>query len=202
MFTFILGVLGWSAFVIGTLALGTWLRRNPSKDSAETTSRILHFLFFAGLVFPGVIGVFYPGLAHFDDLLGISPLPFQPVPLVLGILALLIGLYFSLVSNKALQSLGCGANAFKLTKRVVETDIYTRSRNPMSLGYYLVCIGIGLVAGSTFITLGSLLGIIPAHIFYLKYFEELELELRFGQPYLQYKRSVPFLIPQLSLRAK
>jgi protein-S-isoprenylcysteine O-methyltransferase Ste14 len=40
--------------------------------------------------------------------------------------------------------------------------------------------------------------LIPAHIFFLKYFEELELELRFGETYKQYKQTVPFLIPRLS----
>lgn len=202
MFTIVLLALGWGTFVIGTLALGTWLRKSPNKADAESISRVVHFLYFAGLVFPGAIAVFYPGLTRFDRIFGISPLPFQPVPLVGGIISLLFGLYLSLVSNRALQSLGSGANAFKLTKRVVLTDIYTRTRNPMSLGYYLVCIGIGLVAGSTFVTLGALLGIIPAHIFYLKYFEEFELELRFGQSYLEYKRNVPFLVPKLNHRAK
>jgi len=45
--------------------------------------------------------------------------------------------------------------------------------------------------------LGAILGIIPAHILFLKFFEELELELRFGSSYLEYKRRVPFLIPRL-----
>lgn len=35
-------------------------------------------------------------------------------------------------------------------------------------------------------------------IFFLKFFEELELELRFGESYKQYKQKVPFLIPKLS----
>ena len=45
------------------------------------------------------------------------------------------------------------------------------------------------------------MGLIPvlisAHIFYLKYFEELELILRFGKSYIEYKKRVPFLIPQI-----
>ncbi len=65
----------------------------------------------------------------------------------------------------------------------------------MSLGLYLECVGIGLALGSTYLTLASLLAVMPAHIFYLKHFEELELELRFGQPYVQYRERVPFLIP-------
>jgi protein-S-isoprenylcysteine O-methyltransferase Ste14 len=38
----------------------------------------------------------------------------------------------------------------------------------------------------------------PVHVFYLKYFEEFELELRLGPAYRDYKRRVPFLVPKLS----
>jgi len=65
------------------------------------------------------------------------------------------------------------------------------------LGFYLFALALGFVSGSTFITFAVVIGLIPAHIFFLKYFEELELELRFGTSYLEYKKSVPFLIPAL-----
>jgi len=92
--------------------------------------------------------------------------------------------------------LGSGANAFRLTKHIVEADIYKYTRNPMSLGYYLFLLSVGFMSGSTLLTLGVLLGLIPAHVFFLKFFEELELELRFGESYLEYKKSTPFLIPK------
>jgi protein-S-isoprenylcysteine O-methyltransferase Ste14 len=41
-----------------------------------------------------------------------------------------------------------------------------------------------------------LIAIIPAHLLYLIYFEELEVGLRLGPAYLEYKQSVPFLIPR------
>ncbi len=68
----------------------------------------------------------------------------------------------------------------------------------MSLGYYLFALGFGLISGSTLLTLAVLLGLIPAHIFFLKYFEELELELRFGKSYQEYKQKTPFLFPRFS----
>ncbi len=198
MVTIVLIALGWVIFVGGTLVLGLWLRRHPSKATAEASSRILHFLFFTCLGLPGAVAFLYPGFTSFDPLLGIPSLPLKPVPLVLGIILLFPALYLLVVSNKDLRTLGQGANAFRLTKHVVELDIYKYTRNPMSLGYYLCCAGIGLISGSTSITLGAVLGIIPAHILFLKFFEELELELRFGDPYLEYKRRVPFLIPRLN----
>jgi len=197
LFTIVLQALGWLTSTTGTITLGTWLRRNPSKRNAERTSRIVHFLWWMGIVLPEVFGVFYPGLTRFDRELGLNPLPRHPVVLTVGTLGLLIGAYLFVVSNVALRLLGQGANAFRLTKRLVVGNIYKRTRNPMSLGYYLASVGIGLLAGSTYITLGALLVMIPSHVFYLKYFEEYELELRMAQSYVEYKRRVPFLLPRL-----
>jgi protein-S-isoprenylcysteine O-methyltransferase Ste14 len=194
-----LGLLGFLAFILGVGILGSWLRKHPSKVNAEKSSRIMHFLFFAGLGTPLLISIFYPGLTHLDELIGLNPLPLKPFFLITGILLAIPGLYFLGISNKSLRALGSGANAFRLTKRIVEKDIYRYTRNPMSLGYYLFLLSVGFISGSTLLTLGVLLGLIPAHIFFLKYFEELELELRFGESYKQYKQKVPFLIPKLSV---
>ena len=193
-----LGLLGLLAFIMGGWILGLWLRKHPSKVNAEKSSRIMHFLFFAGLGTPFLISVFYPGLTHLDEIIGLDPLPWKPFFLMIGILLAIPGLYLLGISNKSLRALGSGANAFRLTKRIVEKDIYTYTRNPMSLGYYLFALSIGLISGSTLLTLYVLLGIIPAHLFFLKFFEELELALRFGETYKQYKQKVPFLVPKLS----
>ena len=197
MVVIILQILGSTAFVAGTVLLGLHLRRHPAREAAEKTSRVSHGLYWLGLVLPGTIGIVYPGLANFDQILGLPSLPARPVTLGLGILAVLAGLVLSFSSQMALRRFGEGTNAFWLTQRLVAGNIYARSRNPMSLGYYLLCVGIGLIAGSTYVTLGSLLGIVPVHIFNLLYFEEYELALRLGPSYLEYKRTVPFLIPRL-----
>jgi protein-S-isoprenylcysteine O-methyltransferase Ste14 len=200
MVIIVLQTLGWLAFLTGTIVLGAWLRRNPGKRSAERTSRVLHFLFWMVAYPPGLLGVFYPGLTSFDQELGLSPLPEQPVVRLVGAVGLLLGVYLLFVSNIALLHLGDGANAFFLTKRLVVGNIYQRMRNPMSLGLYVGSAGIGLLAGSTYFTFGTLSAVMPVHIFYLKYFEEYELELRLGQSYLEYKQRVPFLLPRLSPR--
>ncbi len=196
MFTIYFVVLGLLVFTLGVGILGRWLRRNPSKENAEKSSRIAHFLFFAFMVAPPLIGIFYPGLTHFDELVGLKPLPWRTVFLVVGVALAVPGLYFMGITNKLLRALGSGANAFRLTKRIVNDDIYKRTRNPMSLGFYLAALALGFISGSTFATLAVALGLIPAHIFFLKYFEELELELRFGESYLEYKKGVPFLLPK------
>ena len=196
MFTMVLQMMGWLAFLLGTIALGAWLRRNPSKRGAERTSRILHLVFWMGVVPPAILGVFYPGLTGFDQELGLGPLPRQSMARAIGAVGFLIGAYLFVISNVALGRLGEGAGALWLTKRLIMSHIYERTRNPMSLGFYLGAVGIGLMLGSTYMTLGALLVAIPVHVFYLKYFEEYELELRMGPSYVEYKQRVPFLLPR------
>lgn len=182
-------------FALGTVLLGVALRRRQEKAFAQRTSRISHLLYWLCLVMPGLLGILVPGLTHFDRLIGIPPLPYRGVSIAVGLVLFVPGLYLSGASNAALNKLGHGAAAFKLTKSVVQSAVYERTRNPMSLGYYLAIAGISLLAGSTYLTCVALLLVVPAHAFNLKYFEELELELRYGQSYLEYKQRVPFLIP-------
>lgn len=196
MVTVYLASAGVLAFIMGVAVLGTWLRNHPSKANAEKSSRIMHFLFYAGLVAPPSVFIFYPGLTRLDELFGLDPLPWRPFFLAAGILLMLPGLALFGLSNRSLRVLGSGANAFLLTERIVEVDIYRYTRNPMSLGYYLLSLGIAFVSGSTLVTLAVLLGLVPAHLFFLKYFEEVELGLRFGESYQQYRRGTPFLIPR------
>ena len=197
MFVLYLGLVGFLAFTIAVGIFGIWLRKHPSVENAEKSSRIMHYLFFAGLVAPAVIVLITPGLTQLDGMMGLPSLPSSTILLISGVLLAFPGLYLLGTSNKLLRSKGYGANASRLTDRIVQTNIYERMRNPMSLGYYLWALSLGFISESTFVTIFVLLGFVPAHIFFLKYFEELELELRFGDSYKQYKQKVPFLIPKL-----
>ena len=184
-------------FAVGSFVLGLWIRRSKTRETAERTSRCSHLMYWGLLVFPGVIGFVRPGLTHYDELLGIPSLPFRLVDSIVGAVLLLVGLFLLIITNKLLAKVGKGAAAFMLTKGVVVESVYNFTRNPMSLGYYVACVGVGLLAGSTSVIVGVLLGVIPAHVFNLKYFEETELDLRHGQSYREYKQRVPFLIPNL-----
>lgn len=174
------------------------MRGHRSKRNAERVSRILHILFWVGVAPPGVLGVIYPGLTQYDALLGIDHLPKLTIMLVFGSICTVGGLYLFFASNVSLWFIGKGANAFFFTQRLVSGSIYQLTRNPMSLGLYLFALGTSILIRSTYLTFGTLFLVIPAHVFYLKYFEELELELRLGQPYVEYKQKVPFLLPNWS----
>ncbi len=195
MVTVIIQALGLTLFVASTAILGARLRRGATPEGAESSSRLAHLFFYAGIFAPAMLGVFYPGLTDFDELVGLPTLPQRPLAFIIGALALGPGLYITSASSKALMYHGKGYRAFRLTKKLVRGGMYSRVRNPMALGFYLTIVGIGLMVGSTYVTLVSLFAVLPAHIFYLRYFEEAELNLRFGPEYLLYKQSVPFLIP-------
>ena len=188
-------ISGCGFFFLSTIILGILLRVYPSKKVRETTTMLLHFIAFCTFLLPLLIGIFYPGLSTYDELLGIQSLPYSPLRVAFGAILVPIGIFFVAVSNFALLEHGHGQAAFFLTKKVVKRNIYKLTRNPMSLGFYLGCLALGLLSGSTYFTLWLLIEVIPAHVFYLKFFEERELGLRFGNPYLEYRREVPFLFP-------
>lgn len=83
-----------------------------------------------------------------------------------------------------------------LPQRLVTTGLYSWIRNPMILGWIIMLFGVGLLLNSIslffiFTPLFALLNIL-----YLKTVEEKEMEKKFGQEYLKYKKSVPMFIPR------
>lgn len=196
MVIILLQVLGVSVFVTGSAWLGHRLRHTADAGAARRASRVSHLLFWACLMAPGVAGIIHPGLRAYDALLGLPPLSPHPAITLCGGLMLLAGVALMVVSSHALAKLGRGAASFLLTARVVSEGVYRWTRNPMSLGFYLAGVGLGLAAGSTAVTLGALLVIVPAHLFNLWYFEERELELRMGPSYAGYRQGTPFLLPR------
>lgn len=185
-------------FLVGSIWLGSTIRRAANSRVARNASRISHGLFWTALVLPCTIGLFYPGLAAYDDLFGVPSLPVPLIWTATGVVLLTVGLVLLVSSNRFLIKKGRGAPAFLLTKQLITDGLYGRTRNPMSLGFYAACAGIGMIAGSLTVTLGVLLIIVPVHAINLKYFEERELELRYGPPYVDYRQRVPFLIPRLT----
>lgn len=123
-------------------------------------------------------------------------MPLRPLSVVIGAILSPIAVFFLLTSLLGIVGLGQGEPGIKLTKKLVVEMVYKTSRNPMPFGFYLGALAMGFLAGSTYFVLWVGMEVIPTHIFFLKFFEELELELRFGEAYIEYKNRVPFLIPR------
>jgi len=72
----------------------------------------------------------------------------------------------------------------------------------MALGGLLILEGLGLYTGS--LSLIVFFAPLPVLLYalYIKAVEEPELEMRFGQEYVDYKKRVPMFIPRLKRRAE
>lgn len=193
-------VAGQVAFGLAAVILGSWLRANPTKPNAEWSSRVMHLLFFVLQNFLPLALVLWPGIFQLDAVTGLPPLGPRWLSNVAGVALAVPALYLLTVTNRALRALGSGANAFRLTSSVVQERIYASTRNPMSLGFYLWLTAVGLLTGSATFTLLAVVAIIPAHVLFLRAFEEHELVLRLGPSYLEYKQRTPFLLPRLGKR--
>jgi len=91
---------------------------------------------------------------------------------------------------------------FNPPKELIVEGPYVWIRNPMLTGVFACLFGLGLILNSI-----SIVGIwtplyILAHYIELKKVEEPELELRFGDRYLNYKRNVPMFFPKIMGRSK
>lgn len=92
---------------------------------------------------------------------------------------------------------GLGAPFFiKLSSRLATDWLYRWTRNPMVLATicWLACMGLWFQ--SLLFVVWVLADVTPALLFFVRHFEERELELRFGESYRDYRRSTPFLIPR------
>jgi protein-S-isoprenylcysteine O-methyltransferase Ste14 len=190
-------VIGLGVFVISSFALGILLRIINSKKAAEIITRMMHLILIFSMPFPLLYAIFnpFPNIFNFDELLNIPSLPFPTISKAVGVAMMFVGMGFVILALGSLLFRGQGFPLMILTEKLADNLLYKRTRNPMMLGLFLTFVGIGLLIGSSFFTLWSLIGFIPAIILWLKFFEECELEMRFGQSYREYKQRVPFLIP-------
>ncbi len=99
------------------------------------------------------------------------------------------------VINLALRGLGAPF-ALALSRALAVDWLYAWTRNPMVLGTLISLVCLGLWFRSLLVVVWALVPVTPAWLFFVKYYEERELEVRFGKPYLAYKARVSFLFPR------
>ena len=81
-------------------------------------------------------------------------------------------------------------------KIFVARGVYKRVRNPMMVGVILVLLGEAMLSGSIPIFIWCLI-FIQGSLVLIPFWEEPDLERRFGDPYREYKRNVPRWIPKI-----
>jgi len=99
------------------------------------------------------------------------------------------------VANLALK--GLGAPFFVVLSSKLAADwLYGWTRNPMVLAALAWFVSLGIWFRSALFVLWVIAVFAPALLFFVKVFEERELELRFGAPYLEYRSRTPMLFPR------
>jgi protein-S-isoprenylcysteine O-methyltransferase Ste14 len=74
--------------------------------------------------------------------------------------------------------------------------LYAWTRNPMVLASLSLLLSLGIWFQSALFVLWALLLAAPALLYFVKVYEERELEIRFGESYLEYKARTPMLFPR------
>jgi protein-S-isoprenylcysteine O-methyltransferase Ste14 len=120
-----------------------------------------------------------------------------PVPTDIGLsLTVVTGAaVFLTVANLAMK--GFGAPFFIVLSRKLAADwMYAWTRNPMVLAILAFLVALGIWFQSALFVLWILILFASALLFFVKVYEERELELRFGASYLEYKSRTPMLFPR------
>jgi protein-S-isoprenylcysteine O-methyltransferase Ste14 len=170
-----------------------WLGRKI-LDRHQTLSQVNWITTFVHFALGFTLGVpIDRALITYEDWFGwILPVP----PGIGWVLAIITGAATLLVvANLALK--GFGAPFFIALSRKLAVDwLYAWTRNPMVLAGLAFLISLGIWFQSVLFMLWALFLFAPALLFFVKVYEERELELRFGASYLEYKTKTPMLFPR------
>lgn len=152
----------------------------------------------AGVVFVLLIPfLILKGSTTIDRWLQISRFDSGLINLLVGGTMALIGWLFAIWSIVDQLTRGRGTPLpVMATQTLLMAGRFAYCRNPMSFGTIVLYSGLAIWAGS-WSAIGLVTTFAVVLITYLKFIEEKELEARFGQSYIEYKRTTPFILPSL-----
>jgi protein-S-isoprenylcysteine O-methyltransferase Ste14 len=167
-----------------------WLGRTILDRNQTAVSWITMFMHFAVGLLVGVpiVRAFVTHQDWSDWLI--------PVPSEIGSVFVMVtgAACFLTVANLALK--GLGAPGIVLSRKLAVDWLYAWTRNPMVLAALAWFLSLGIWFRSLLFVLWVLVLFTPALLFYVKVYEERELEIRFGASYLEYKSRTPMLFPR------
>ena len=155
-----------------------------------------------------VLGLFYLGLTALFIFASLwvdkwlSFLHFESTWWSLGLSIPLLALGFVIMEWQVVAFLRSRGTPVPLNPppKLITTGFYAHIRNPMLLGLFLFMLGLGVFFGSLSLILIFTPLFILINVLYLKAVEEKEMEKKFGDEYLEYKKNVPMFIPRLRKR--
>jgi protein-S-isoprenylcysteine O-methyltransferase Ste14 len=165
-----------------------YLDQQPTAHRAAWITAIVHYLI---AIFLGCAVI---AAAHFTQ--NASDWA-SPLPAWLGLFLMALSGLALLGGAIHLLNKGLGLPLGTEVTRVVVTNwLYAWTRNPIVLSTLAFLVGIGLWLGSGTFLLWVFALVFPAVFVFLQVFEERELEIRFGNDYLEYKQRTPMFWPR------
>ena len=148
------------------------------------------------VVFFGMLLLVVFGSLYMDRALGFPKLLSEPIGTLIGAVLLSLGLiiwawcvvWFSKAKGTPVP--------FNPPHELVTVGPYAWSRNPMLTGVFAVLFGIGFLLHSVSMVFVWTPAFIIFNVLELKLVEESELERRFGESYIAYRRRVPMFVPK------
>jgi len=147
------------------------------------------------VAFAGLIVVFFLLSRAVDRWLSLPKASSYPVSAIIGFFLIASGLSLYCLSIAHFLRVRGTPVPVSPPPKLVTTGLYRFERNPMMTGLFLLFLGVGIVLGSlslVFIFTPLFVGI---NVWEIKNIEEPELERRFGEEYVKYKKSVPMFVP-------
>ena len=168
-----------------------WSRREHPFRARMTATLLAGILFL--IILPYLLLVICPSV---DEGLGINVFTPGIASVFVGGILMAIGFFFGFWSI-LLQLTQARGTPFPMmpTQSLLTNGPFRFCRNPMTFGTVSAYLGIA-IAAVTPVGVALVLSLASLLVIYLKGVEEKELAERFGQPYLDYMRTVPFLLPR------
>jgi protein-S-isoprenylcysteine O-methyltransferase Ste14 len=107
----------------------------------------------------------------------------------LGIISFVVGLGLNLIGDRTFKKCKTTVKPFEESTTLVTSGVFQISRNPMYLGFVLILSGIAILMGSLAPYAIIIIFIILIDNVFIKV-EEIMLEEKFGNSWLEYKRKV------------
>lgn len=166
------------------------------QDKESSEGKRLFALLMGVLIFPvGIPVILVLLLPMVDKKIGIGSFYTGYGNTVIGAIAILVGGSLALWTIFAQIKFASGTPFPMLpTQKLLIFGPFKYCRNPMTLGTIISCCGLAILVGS-YTALLVVVFFSLMLLIYLKLIEEKELEMRFGQDYLEYKKNTPFILP-------
>ena len=157
---------------------------------------MIEAVFFLGIL-PGTLIYLPPLLDHQFEL---PPLAFGAINIILGCGFVVAGIFLGWWAIYVQFTIGRGTPVpIMATQQLIIQKPYNYCRNPMALGTIVAYLGVAILIGSISAVV-LVLAFTVLLLVYIKFLEEKEMELRFGEAYREYRKQTPFIIPRFRKR--